>query len=160
MNLSKELFDEYFAYIDGRLYWKKDIGRVCSGQVAGSIGSKGYLQVGFFNKRVLVHRIIFMIHNGFLPEIVDHIDGNKLNNSIDNLRAANENQNKHNSVLSSNNTSGVKGVHWHKRCNKWIAKIKINGVSKHIGCFSDLQEAKQSVEKARIALHGEFARHM
>ena len=66
-------------------------------------------------------------------------------------------QNLFNSKISSKNTSGVKGVHWHKQLNKWRAEIKINGKKISLGCYYDLEEAKKARELAEEKYQGKFA---
>jgi len=66
--------------------------------------------------------LIFLYHHGYLPKFVDHIDGNKKNNRIENLREATKSQNAMNQKVSTRNTSGIKGVMWHKRDKKWFVQ--------------------------------------
>ncbi|MCH6546434.1 MAG: HNH endonuclease, partial [Deltaproteobacteria bacterium] len=67
----------------------------------------------------LVHRTVFYLSHGYLPEQIDHINGIRSDNRIDNLRGANDCTNAYNRGLQSNNTSGVKGVCWYKSRDKW-----------------------------------------
>lgn len=151
-------FSEFFVYKDGRLYWKKPKGCRSSGSSAGTMDKKGYLVVTLNRRQYLVHRIIYAMHRGHLPKMIDHIDCNPLNNKIENLRAATNSQNKCNTLLSVSNKSGVKGVCWDKSINKWKAGIKTNGKQIHLGYFLDLNDAGKAYAEAATKIHGEFAR--
>jgi hypothetical protein len=92
--------------------------------------------------------------------LVDHINGNKLDNRRENLRVATKSQNCHNQGVQSTSTSGYKGVTWHsgRRVNKWIAQISFNGRRIHLGSFDDIHVAAHEYNKAAVKYHGEFAR--
>ena len=160
-SIAQQKLHELFEYRDGKLFWKiRKAACVYIGNEAGSIDKKGYRRVMINNKSYKTHRLVFMMHYGYLPKQVDHIDGNKLNNNIENLRQATHGQNRQNSKIQKNNTSGVKGINWQKRDNKWQARVMLNKKSHQIGYFETLEEAKKAIEKARQQLHGEFARHI
>jgi hypothetical protein len=89
---------------------------------------------------------------------VDHIDGNGLNNSRANLRACSRAENARNRGIPKNNTSGFKGVGWHKRQGAWRAVITLHGKQTHIGYFDTPEEAHAAYVQAAKKLHGEFAR--
>ena len=97
--------------------------------------------------------------NGYLPTQIDHIDNDKTNNRIENLRDVTGNQNQQNRPLNSNNKSGVKGVHWDSCNRKWKAQVRVNSTTKHIGMFTELADAAEAVKQARIKYHGEYANH-
>ena len=148
-----------FDYRDGNLYWKVSTGCVRVGQRAGGFTDDGYKNVricGHLNKQ---HRVIFLYHHGYLPVEVDHIDGNGLNNRIKNLRPAKHAENMRNSKVSIDNTSGVKGVGWHKQGQKWRARVALDGKRHNLGLFDNKLDAAAAVFSARNKLHGEFARH-
>lgn len=92
--------------------------------------------------------------------LVDHINGNKLDNRRENLRIATKSQNCHNQGIQRTSTSGYKGVTWHsgRGVNKWIAQISFNGRRIHLGSFDDIHVAAHAYNKAAIKYHGEFAR--
>lgn len=75
------------------------------------------------------------------------------------MRAANRSQNRQNSSLPRNNTSGIKGVSWSARSSKWQAQCMANGRRYSLGYYLTIQEAGAAVQVARERLHGEFARH-
>jgi predicted lipoprotein len=91
--------------------------------------------------------------------MLDHIDGNPLNNRIENLRIASRETNLHNSKRRSDNTSGVKGVCFHKQTRKWRARVALNGVRHSLGAFDTLEQATGAIRFARVEMHGEFANH-
>lgn len=141
-------------YKDGDLYWKTS-----GAKVGGCVNRGGYRVMGFNNKTYLVHRIIYMMFFGKLPKIVDHIDNDRTNNKIENLRSAAPAQNLWNAVLRPTNTSGSKGVSWHKKAKKWQVKVSVNCTLKHFGYFADLELADLVATEARNKYHGQFARH-
>lgn len=89
---------------------------------------------------------------------VDHIDRDGLNNRRSNLRLATRAQNLQNQGLRENNTSGFKGVNWHKLRQKWRAYIQANGKRRHLGLYSTPEDAARAYNLAAIALHGDYAR--
>lgn len=90
-------------------------------------------------------------------ELVTHVDGNRLNNRRSNLRVVTYAQNGYNKRLSSRNTSGYKGVYWHRSANKWAARISKNYKQKHLGLFNTPEEAHRAYCEAAEKYHGEFA---
>jgi hypothetical protein len=157
--ITQELVRELFDYCDGVLYWKTSRGKSKAGKVAGKINSKGYHAVGVNKKLYLAHRLIYLYHHGILPKYIDHVDGNKLNNTIENLRECTLAQNSANSKAQKNNTSGAKGVFWIKRIKSWQVSLSVNGKRKHIGNFKDFELAELVAIEAREKYHKDFARH-
>jgi hypothetical protein len=155
---SKDYLHQIFEYKNGNLYWKiKPAQRVKIGDIAGSI-SDGYGQVYLNNSPYKIHRIIFMMHYECVPDQIDHIDGNPLNNKIENLREVTNTQNQFNRKISSRNTTGVKGVSLSKS-NKFVVRISTNQKDKYFGSFDNLELAELVAQEAREKYHGEFARH-
>ena len=152
---------QLFEYKDGEIYWRVDRGwNKTTGKVAGGKSiSSGYRMCSINNKPEIVHRIIFIMHNGYLPEEIDHIDGNPLNNRIENLREANRKTNGQNRKMQINNTSGAKGVSWHKAAGKWNVRVKDNNKRRSFGLFDDFELAELVAIEARNKLHGKFANH-
>ena len=128
------------------------------GQKSGSLYKNGYFVVTINYKRQYLHRIIFMMHHSYMPEYIDHIDGNPQNNKIENLRNATQSQNMGNQKLRSDNKSGIKGIGWHKAANKWRAFIAFNKKQYHLGLFDHINDAKKAIDLKRIELHTNFAR--
>ena len=148
----KELVD----YVDGKLIAKTNSKCRKAGDALSSLTDKGYLRSSVGGKSYRVHRLVFLYHHGYMPIQVDHIDGNRMNNKIENLREATSSQNNQNRKATS--LSGVKGVVWHKQSKKWIASICVNRKSVHLGSFISIEEAALVANKARQSAHGEFYR--
>ena len=157
--LSKELLNKLFDYKDGEIYAKVMNTNRKHGKV-GWVNPGGYKTTGIGGKVYLNHRLIFLMHHGWLPDEVDHKDGNTLNNKIENLRAASHSQNQHNRKLNKNNSTGVKGVVWYENRNSFKARCSVNGKSHHIGYFRDLKNAEQAIKLFRAQHHKEFANHV
>ncbi len=124
----------------------------------------GYLDVCLskngMNKRFLVHRLVAeaFFENPAGKLTVDHIDSDKKNNCLSNLRFATHSENSMNKRMPTNTSSRYKGVRLNKRNNKWIASIKANGKAAFLGCFTDEREAAESYNKAALERFGEFAK--
>ena len=99
-----------------------------------------------------------MFHNIDPDELqIDHINGDGTDNRIENLRLATNKQNtRHQIKMNSRNTSGFRGVVWHKQRNKWIAQIMLNGRNTHGGLFTDKSDAINKANKMREDYFGEF----
>jgi hypothetical protein len=158
--LNKQTLLETFEYADGNLYWKHSKQGIRKDRLAGSSDQKGYVRIFIDKKPYLAHRIIFAMHHGYLPEFVDHIDGNPANNVIKNLRPATFSENLQNSKLRASNTSGYKGVCWDASINKWKVRVRCNKVRHTVGYFEDLELAGLVAQEAREKYHGQFARHL
>lgn len=157
---SRQELNYLFEYKNGRLYWKiKPASRVNIGDPAGFKSSAGYMIVKINSSGYLQHRLIYIMHYGVINDLIDHIDGNTLNNDIGNLRECTNAQNVCNGKLRNDNTSGSKGVSWHNRDHVWQAYINIPGRRLYLGSFNDFDVAAQILRIKRIELHGEFANH-
>ena len=158
--ITQELCNQLFNYCDGELFWKINAANnVKIGYKAGFANTFNYRIVGINGKNYKIHRIVFLMHYGYLPRILDHIDGNRSNNKIENLREANFIQNAQNAKIQKNNKSGFKGVSWDKNNNKWRVCVSIDGKQKHIKFFDDLELADLVAQEARNKYHGNFAKH-
>lgn len=141
----RALFD--YDTINGGLIWKKD------GKVAGSIEHHGYIRIGVNGKTYRAHHLVWLWHNGVFPDtIVDHINQNKSDNRIENLRLSDPTLNNLNRSTGSNNTSGYKGVSYVKRINKYQATITVKGKHYRLGQYKTFEEAKY----ARISAEEEY----
>jgi hypothetical protein len=89
--------------------------------------------------------------------MVDHRKGNKLENRKEFLRPATQAENNENAKMRDDNTSGHKGVTWHKQLKKWHARIRHEGKRIHLGLFTDLEEAAKAYREAALKYHKEFA---
>ena len=148
-----------FEYRDGALFYtQRPSQNTLAGDRAGYVDNNGYRKLSIKNKRYQEHRIIFLMHHGYLPDVIDHIDGNPSNNRIENLREATQQQNCYNSTIHGRNTSGHRGVAWSKVLGKWQAYVNTNKKRKFLGYFEDLELAALVAAEARDLYHGKFAR--
>lgn len=151
----------FFTYSNGKLYCKEKTtnksNKSIVGQEIGHLNASGYLITKINYKQYFVHKIIFLMHHGYMPKVVDHIDRNKTNNSIKNLRAATISENQHNRDRSKNNTSGYKNISWCKRTNKWQVSVMANKKQIHFGRFDDIELADLVAQEARDKYHKSFA---
>ena len=116
-------------------------------------GINHYVDVSFDGPTTLMHRLIMNASKG---QMVDHIDGNGLNNQRSNLRFVTIGQNRVNSKLNSNNSSGFRGVY--KDGGRWRAEIVCRGKRVRLGNFAKPEEAAEAYDLKAIELFGEFAR--
>jgi hypothetical protein len=157
--ITQKLLKDLFEYKDGILYNKFTRASMSlKDQKVGNL-SAGYLKTSINGKNERIHRIIYIMHHGHIPKIIDHINGNKLDNRIENLREVTITQNSLNSKKLITNTSGIKGVSWKKDIKKWIVRIPVNGKRKSFGTYFDLEVAKFVVQTMRHHFHKEFANH-
>jgi len=120
----------------------------------------GYVVRRVEGRVLLMHRVIIGADEGLC---VDHISGIRNDNRKSNLRLATKAQNRINSKVSANNTSGYKGVYWKESRKKWVAQIgmpPVNGIRQtiHLGCFNDKVCAARAYDKAVLKYHGEYAK--
>lgn len=110
---------------------------------------------GKAKRRVAMHRVIL---DAPIGSLVDHRNGDGLENRRNNLRLATCAGNNQNARIRRDNTSGLKGASWHKRCKRWQATISIDGNLKHLGYFATPELAHAAYAKVAADMHGEFAR--
>jgi hypothetical protein len=160
-DLTQEHIKTIFDYKDGELLWKISNNRkIKIGSIAGSIDSGNYKNIKICGKTYKNHRLIFLMHNGYLPKMIDHIDGNTLNNCIENLREATPRENQQNSKLRKNNTSGYRNVYWSKAAQKWQIYCRVNGKMTYFGLFNDLELANLVAQGVRNKYFGKYARNI
>ncbi len=136
----------------------KPSGNVKAGDRAGSPNDRGYLGIGISNHLYISHRLVWLyVYRRWPTNHIDHINGNKIDNRLVNLREATNHQNQANAAIRKDNKSGLKGVWWHSRDKCWCSKIRINGKSRHLGYFDTAEEAHAVYRSAAIEAFGEFA---
>ena len=156
MELTQELVRKIFEYReDGRLIHKMARPNAKVGGEAGTVGNRGYRQTKVLGKLYLSHRIIFLYHHGYLPKRLDHINGVRTDNRIENLRECTNAQNQANSKGSA--ASGYKGVYKARR--RWKATIRVNYKSIYLGLYANIETAAQVAAAAREHYFGAFANH-
>ena len=155
----RHLFD--YDFETGQLTWKNPLYRTTrKGSRAGTLNSRGYIQVQISGKFYLAHRIVWVYATGFDPGDleIDHIDCNKSNNQLSNLRLAKRTENARNKKTRKDSASGLKGVYYNKTRNKYVALICVNYKQRNLGYFDTPELAHMAYCKAAAELHGEFAR--
>lgn len=143
----------------GNLYWKQrdesyfrhtsEPERIClawNQRFAGkraltAVSNKGYLRGMIFHKRAISHRIIWMMVHGEVTDQIDHVNGDKSDNRLANLRPVNNQQNQKNRPRQKNNKSGVNGVSWYKSSGRWVSHIRVDGRLKNLGYFDCIAHA-------------------
>lgn len=119
----------------------------------------GYRSGAIFERLFLAHRVCYAIHFGKWPENhIDHVNGDRADNRIDNLRDVTVSQNRKNVSISGNNSSGFGGVYLQKRTGRWVAETKVSGKKIYIGSFPDKDLAIAARMKANADL-GFSSRH-
>lgn len=149
----------------GILWWmlRDDVPKQVNTRLAGkvaftSVNDKGYLHGGIHGRSYVAHRVAWALHYGEWPvNHIDHINGVRTDNRIENLRQATNSQNLMNRGKQENNTSGYKGVYFNKEKNKWQAHIHSGGENIYLGRFSTPEAAHDAYSFAAIKLHMEFA---
>jgi hypothetical protein len=150
-----------FEYRDGHLYWKSpsNPSKTPVGMRAGTVSKRGYIHIQYKRKVYKAHRLVYLMHTGNICELLDHINGDPIDNRIENLRPATCIQNQQNAKLRRDSSSGVKNVTWHSRIKKWAVGLRFNGKRTHFGYFDDLELAELVASEARDKYHGVFANH-
>ncbi|MGI9214274.1 MAG: HNH endonuclease signature motif containing protein [Gammaproteobacteria bacterium] len=143
-----EKIKQSFYYKDGNLHWINSSKGTKKDAIAGW-KSKFCIQIELHQKNYKAHRLIFLLHHGYLPTIIDHIDGNPHNNKIENLREATQAQNLMNAKLRINNTSGHKGVSYIKKIKKWCAQADFDKKHYYLGVFDTKEEAINAATEFR-----------
>lgn len=125
------------------------------GDIAGSLHRTGYSYVMIDYETYAIHRLAWFYHYGEMPKYdVDHINGDKTDNRICNLRDVPEMTNMQNERKARrNNTSGYLGVHFRKERQKWVAQLRVNGKHKRFGSFDTPEEAYEAYLKAKRLYH-------
>ncbi len=136
--------------------WNK---RLAGKPALAHLNGDGYLCGHLFNKPVLAHRVVWLLNYGDWPAgQIDHINGIKTDNRLANLRDVSNAENCKNQKLRSTNSSGVTGVYWIVREQRWLASICIDGLVTNLGLFDHFDEAV-TVRKAAQVRHGYHPNH-
>ena len=143
---------------DGTVVWRTASGRRSAGCLAGTLGRDGYVEVKINKSRHKAHRIAWYLHYGVWPVAwLDHVNSNRTDNRISNLREASSLQNARNRKSYTGKSSGYKGVSWSKRNSRFVAKIVVNGKQIHLGYHKDEELASLIYEEASLKYFGEFS---
>lgn len=147
-----------FEYRDGALYWKVNRGsNAKAGARAGRLLPTGYRSIQVSGRKYQEHRLVYLIHHGEVPNEIDHINGVKNDNRVENLRAANHSQNQANTAQRKS-LSGLRGVRFIEESGRWAARIVFGGKEMRIGTFSTPDEASLAYKERAAQMFGEFVR--
>ena len=133
----------------GAFTWKRN------GNIAGYPKTNGYWQVRINNKYYLMHRLAWLYVYGQFPAQIDHINRIRSDNRLCNLREVTRCQNQQNRSIQINNTSGFPGVVFVEKRKVWLARIKANNKSYHLGSFKSFECAVAARKEAEVALYKE-----
>lgn len=114
------------------------------------VHTNGYLCGIIYGRRYYAHRVIWAMHTGVWPNEIDHLNHDRANNRIKNLREVSHKENSRNQSISISNKSGVTGIHWHVECCKWLANITVNYKTIHLGLFVEKDDAIAARKAAEI----------
>lgn len=161
--LTQSRLKEYLRYESesGLFFWNVDKGiNALEGKRAGTIRPNGYIQIWFDGKGYLAHRLAWLyVHGEFPPAQIDHINGQKSDNRLANLRSASGSQNQANVAKNNRNKCGFKGVYLHKASGLYQARISVpmKGKQRSLGYFKSPELAHQAYVRAASEVYGEFA---
>ena len=140
----------------GIFCWRVSRGnRIKVGAAAGTVSSNSYAVIKINGMPFKAHRLAWLHFHGVWPEHqIDHIDENKSNNRISNLRDVPQSMNQHNAIKPrKDGTSGYRGVSWDKGKSRWRAQIEVNGQKQYIGLFDTPKAAHAAYLAAKLRLH-------
>lgn len=130
-----------------------------------SVSSVGYHNVNLFRDgKIHYHTVHRLVAESFIPNpkhkaFVDHVDHNRLNNNVTNLRWVTRQQNNWNRSKKPNSSSVYKGVCWYSNYNQWVSQIYVNGKRKHLGYFDEERDAARAYDEASQLYHGRYGNH-
>lgn len=144
----------------GELIWKISVAKnVKLGDIAGSLQKSGYIRIRIQGRYYLAHRLVWLYHNREFPNgMLDHINGNRSDNRLENLRECTRSENMMNRKCNTNNISRCKGVSWNIGVNKYQATIGLNNKQKHLGYFLTKEEASEVYNNFAKIYYGKFYR--
>lgn len=156
-HMTYEVAHALLRYENGRLFWRTQTKNMKPDASADSAFGEGYLSVSHGRKRMSSHRVVWLLLKGKWPhQSIDHINGIRSDNRIENLRLCTRSQNMQNLTKVSSAT-GFKGVTFHKQTGKFQASIKIEGKFKYLGLFVFAKDAAKAYDVASVEAFGEFS---
>ncbi|AZV02301.1 putative homing endonuclease [Pectobacterium phage Arno18] len=158
--LTQEVLKTLLSYDPetGSFKWLSGGRRRVLGAEAGYLRKDGYVHIGVAGSLYLAHRLAWLYMTGSFPILkIDHKNGICSDTRWSNLRLATSSQNSCNSRLAASNTSGVKGICWHNKSHRWIARVGYRGKRYLVGYFDSLPEAQAATIYFREVMHGKFA---
>lgn len=138
---------------EGAFYWRVTVSpRGVAGTRAGRVNSLGRAQIGYGGRLYFTHKLVWLFETGVWPDMLDHIDGNPLNNSFSNLRLTTTKLNGQNQRRPHGKNPYI-GVSWHKKVKKFYACIKLDGRKINLGKFDTPEAAHAAYVQAKRQLH-------
>ena len=154
MEVTQELLHKLFHYEDGKLIWKESQNSKCrAGDVVGYQRPEGYVVTRIKRKQFYVHRLVFLYFHGYLPKFVDHVNHDRSDNRIENLRECTHSQNH-----ANRKHSGNRGLKFRPRFGNWSVRIQFEKKQMWLGVFQTREEAVNAYNKKALELWGPFAR--
>lgn len=160
MPFTQDWLKMMFEYVPETGQLRRKVSRTNSvkvGDIVGTLDGKGYYHISINKKFYRLHRVLWLYVYGEQPDQLDHIDGDKTNNRVENLRPCTCQKNAGNAGLAKHNTSGYRGVSQNTKSGKWAAQIKIFGQQTYLGRFDTPEEAARVYDAAAAEHFGEFA---
>ena len=149
--VSEEL-SKYLSYDcnTGDIRWIVNKNGVKVGAVASYLRPDGYRSIGILGRKYLAHRLAWLMHHGHWPELeIDHINRDRADNRISNLRQVSKAENQFNTGIKADNTSGYRGVSYDKKRSRWYASCIVRGKNFFLGYFDTAEEAGAVAEAFR-----------
>jgi hypothetical protein len=161
VNMTKDTLHFLFDYREGKLFWKNKTHPKSNRKIGVEAGtwSNGYRVVHIDKNPYYIHKLIYLYHHGYIPEVVNHIDENSGNNKIENLRPATFAQATQSSPKRARNKLGIKNVHFNEKSKRYHVSIRANKKDIFIGSYENLDSANSAAINARNKYHGNFANH-
>ena len=138
----KKILD--YDSLTGMFVWKETKAKRLIGKIAGTPNGNGYIRICIDHKKYYAHTLAYLYIYGDIPVEVDHINGDREDNRIANLREVDRSENNKNTTMYKNNKSGVLGVYYNKRNRNWIAEVRVKGTKIHLGTFETIVLAKEA----------------
>jgi hypothetical protein len=155
--MNQKICRDLFDYQDGALYWRFDRGsNAKAGARAGRLLKTGYRSIHVSGRRYQEHRLIFLWCHGVIPEQIDHINQNKSDNRIENLRRCTHSTNQVNTAARKSK-SGIRGVRFVDKTGRWAARIYKDGKEIRVGTFPTMEEASAAYREKMRELFQDFA---
>ena len=160
MQITREELVELLRYDGetGLFWWRIPLKGRAMNRPCGSTSGAGYCKIWIGGRHYRAHRLAWLYVHGDVPEFLDHINGDRADNRIENLRPATREQNNFNRSICSRNTSGLKGASFDRRRGCWIAQIRHRGIVRYLGAYDTAQEAHEAYVREAEKTFGEFAK--
>lgn len=157
--MDKTQIEQLVKYEDGKLYWRESRGSRAAGDEVGHVHkSTGYRVTKIDGKFWAVHRLVWLIHHNKLPKTLDHVNGDKLDNRVENLRPCTQAENTFNRAKNKKK-HWPKGVQYIAKGDGFVGFVGFRRKRHYAGFHKTAAEAEAAVKELRERLHREFARH-